>query len=111
MAQIINHSNVIELVFSDTTHFFEKRDLSIQINTDVIIFKDSQQVQKVRYSDISVPETNNIDSLAKLLLGYKDSIDSTGGAIELEHYLDRTTLDNILCELQLMNKILKKIYR
>ena len=72
MASIVNQNSSIKLIYNSTTHIFQKEDLTIQKNGDAIIFKDIAQKQKVNYTEVTSPNSTDIDNLMTILSDYLD---------------------------------------
>jgi len=107
--ETINNKSNIQLNYFGTTHIFQKEDLTLQKFDTYIIFKDSHQKQKVNYSDITKPSTNNISSLMDLLIGYVDSKDTTSEAIDIGNEKLKSTLQSMYIELNEIKQLLKSI--
>lgn len=106
-----NKKNTIVLNYNDTIHIFQKDDITIIKNGDIITFKDNKQKQNVKYSSIESPTTSNIEELIAKVLDWIDDGGSFSDTVELSSYMNDSYLNSILFELKTINKQLEKIRR
>ena len=106
---ITNETNSVVLKFFGSTHVFQKEDLTLQKFDSYLIFQDARQKQKVIYSDVTLPTSNNIDDLTDIIIGYINSRDKTSESIDLGNYYLNNSLNCILDELKKIKLELKKI--
>ena len=85
--------------------------MTLQKFDTYIIFKDSHQKQKVNYTDVTLPSSDNINSLMDKLIGFIDSKDTTAESIDLGNYNLLNTLDKIVIELKEIKEELQELNR